>query len=69
MSTADWLIRKEVSFMGLSTFVYLRDKIREDGCHTDTASAFFHGQVLFARFVGLITAEQADELSSMIPEY
>jgi len=31
--------------------------------------AFRHGQVMFARTAELITKEQMEELSSMIPEY
>lgn len=31
--------------------------------------AFQHGQVMFARTAELITKEQMEELSSMIPEY
>lgn len=49
---------------------YLKGKIMsESRTCGELGHAFVHGQVLFARTAGLITEEQKDKLSDMIPDY
>lgn len=51
-------------------YEYLKRNIKsEKWTGGDTSYAFMHGEVCFACLCGIISEEQRDELTDMIPEY
>ncbi len=50
-------------------YEWLKNQVNNRGVNKSVDCAFMHGQIIFACVAGLITEEQKDELTAMIPEY